>query len=91
METIYKNIQIKGISNFHWPKRAVRIFELIQKTKNTVLVTFLILILVGAPIGIEYILKSSYVVSFFTIAVIYPFLYMVYKIDKKMMNCRYLP
>ena len=91
METIYKNIQIKGISNSHWPKRAVRIFEFIQKTKNTVLVAFLILILVGAPIGIEYILKTSYMISFFTIVVIYPFLYMVYKINKKVMNCKYMP
>ena len=91
MEAIYKSILIKNTPNSLWLKRAGRMFEFIQKTKNTVLVAFLILILVGAPIGIEYILKISYVISFFTVVVIYPFLFMVYKIDKKMMNCKYMP
>jgi hypothetical protein len=91
MEAINKNIQIDIVSKPQWAKSAASIFIFTQKTKRTVLATLFILILVGAPIGIEYILKSLYVITFFTIVVIYPFLYMVYKIDKKMMSCKYMP
>lgn len=91
MEAIYKSILTKNTSKLHLAKGPTRMFEFIQKTKKTILATFLVLILVGAPIGIEYISKSSYMVSFITIVVIYPFLYMVYKVDKRIMNCKYMP
>jgi hypothetical protein len=91
MEARSKNIQIKVVLNFLGLNKEIGIFKLNRKTKNTILVTFLILILVGVPIGIEYILRSSYMVSFFTIVVIYPFLFMVYKMNKKIMNCKYMP
>jgi hypothetical protein len=79
MEAVCKSTLTKNASKINLKKRSKRIFKFIQKTKKTFLVLCLTLILVGAPIGIEYILKSSYMVSYFTIVVIYPFLYVVYK------------
>lgn len=91
MEAACKNILDKNVSNPLLVKSRVKLFKITQKTKSIILSTLFIFILVGTPIGIEYLLKSSYIISFFAIVVIYPLLVVTYKMNRRMTNCKYMP
>jgi hypothetical protein len=54
-------------------------------------VTLFLIFIAGVPLGIEYVINSSYITSMFIIVVGYPFVYILYRCNCSVMNCKNLP
>ncbi len=91
MESLCKTNSIKVELPLLCSKVLREISDIAQRYKVNFICTLFVFILIGLPIYIEYFLKTSYTTTFCIIFILYPFYYMVYRIGRRSMNCKYMP
>ncbi len=91
MESLYKEYPIKMELKISSRKEEIKDSYLIRRYIKKISLIFCFLILISIPVVTEYFLKTSYLASVLIIFIVYPFFYILYRIDKWAMNCKYMP
>ena len=91
MKTLYQNSLFKIDWNSSTSVKRIKGPYLTQIYKKKIFLILYLFVFMAIPVVIEFFLKTSYLTSLLIIFVFYPFCYALYRIDKRVMSCKYMP